>query len=109
MTTKELSEHLFTCYRNANSYIKHLRQNNLVYISNYKELKLKKYTRNIAFYKFGSKPDKPKPAPKTAKEKGRLQRQKLLDDEELRDFFLAKRRQSRIKPKTDWTSSWIQR
>lgn len=109
MTTQELSEYLFTCKRNASAYIKHLKENNLVYISSYKEIKLKKYVRNVAFYKFGSKPDVKKPAPKTGKEKGRLQRLKLLNDPELHEFFNAKRRRARIKPKTDWTSSWIQR
>ena len=107
MTSKELSEAIYTSTRNVNGYIRYLKQNNLIYICNYKKVKHKTKEQNAALYKFGSLPDAKKPLPKTGLEKSREKRAKLLSDPELHDFFNAKRRARNIKPKADWSSSWI--
>lgn len=107
MTSKELAEAIHTSTRNMNGYIRYLKLNNLIYIFKYDKVKHKTKAQNTAFYKFGSLPDVKKPLPKTALEKSREKRAKLLSDPELHDFFNAKRRAKRIKPKADWSSSWI--
>ena len=109
MTISQLSEQIFTCYRSTSAYIKYLKDNNLVYISSYKVLKLNKYNRNVAFYKFGKKRDAAKPPPKTAAEKAKALRKKIFDDPELYSIYTAKRRLKNIKPKSDWSSNWIPR
>lgn len=109
MNIRQISEHLFTCYRSAGTYIKFMHDNKLIYISSYKEMKLNKYNRNIAFYSYGSKQDVKKPKPKTPAQKSKMYRKKILNDPELYEFLSARRRALRRKPKPDWTSSWIQR
>lgn len=107
MSAKELADAVHTSVRNMNGYLRFLKLNGLIYIQIYKKVQYKNKELYCAFYRFGSKPDAIKPAPKTAAEKGREKRERILSDPELHDFFNAKRRTKRIKPKSDWSSSWV--
>ena len=107
MSARELAAAIHTSQRNINGYLRFLKLNNLIYISNYKKVQYTGRQCHCAFYKFGAKPDAIKPPPQTAAEKGREKRAKILADPELYDFFNAKRRTKRIKPKADWSSSWV--
>lgn len=109
MSSTELCEKIFTSRRSINGYLRFLKLNNFIYIHKYKLVQYKDKKLYCPFYKFGNLPDAIKPKPKTPAEKYKTYREKMLKDDELRDFFLAKRRQLAIKPKQDWTTSWIKR
>ena len=107
MSVRELADAVHTSVRNMNGYLRFLKLNNLVYISAYKKVQYENKQLYCAFYKFGFKPDAIKPKPQTAKEKAREKRARILADPELHDLLNAKRRARNIKPKADWTSSWV--
>ena len=107
MSARELADAVHTSQRNMNGYLRFLKLNGLIYIAAYKKVKYESRQFHCAFYKFGAKPDAIKPPPQTAAEKGREKRARILADPELHDFFNAKRRARNIKPKADWSSSWI--
>jgi hypothetical protein len=109
MCARELAVAVHTSQRNINGYLRFLKLFNFIYIANYKKVQCKSKQYNCAFYKFGFKPDAIKPKPQTAAEKGREKRARILADPELHDLLNAKRRARKIKPKADWTSTWIAR
>ncbi len=55
----------------------------------------------------GNYNDAARPAPLTSKERAQIARNRLNQDLDKKDLYLAKRRARLMPVKADWTSSWI--
>lgn len=88
-------------------YVRHLLETRQIYISKWKLETQGSRTMHWPYYRAGNRKNAVKPPPLTRSEKDKRYRSKLYSDKERLDKVNAKRRAKRIKPKTDWTTSWI--
>lgn len=107
MSLKQLCDAVFITMQHIRHYVKALKEEKQVYISTWKfELNGNRWMQ-IAYFKAGNRPDAKKPPPLTNAERCKRHYKKSRADAENLDKMNLKRRLRRIKPKADWTSSWI--
>ena len=108
-TYTEIEKQFFISNKWMKGYIKHLRKIKLVYIDSW--IKEQKEIKEVYVPVFciGRFDDAARPAPLSSKERAQLVRNKLNQDIDKKDLFLAKRRAKLQPVKADWTSSWITR
>ena len=108
-TYTEIEKQFFISNKWMKGYIKHLRKIKLVYIDSW--IKEQKEIKEVYVPVFciGRFDDAARPPPLSSKERAQLVRNKLNQDIDKKDLFLAKRRAKLQPVKADWTSSWITR
>ena len=108
-TYTEIEKQFFISNKWMKGYIKHLRKIKLVYIDSW--IKEQKEIKEVYVPVFciGRYEDAIRPAPLSSKERAQLVRNKLNQDIDKKELFLAKRRAKLQPVKADWTSSWITR
>jgi hypothetical protein len=106
-TYTEIEKQFFISNKWMKGYIKHLRKIKLVYIDSW--IKEQKEIKEVyvPIFCIGNYSDAARPAPLSSKERAQIARNRLNQDLDKKDLFLAKRR-AKLQPiKADWTSSWI--
>ena len=108
-TYTEIEKQFFISNKWMKGYIKHLRKIKLVYIDSW--IKEQKEIKEVYVPVFciGRFDDAARPPPLSSKERAQLVRNKLNQDIDKKELFLAKRRAKLQPVKADWTSSWITR
>ena len=108
-TYTEIEKQFFISNKWMKGYIKHLRKIKLVYIDSW--IKEQKEIKEVyvPIFCIGNYSDAARPPPLSSKERAQLVRNKLNQDIDKKELFLAKRRAKLQPVKADWTSSWITR
>ena len=108
-TYTEIEKQFFLSNKWMKGYIKHLRKIKLVYIDSW--IKEQKEIKEVYVPVFciGNYSDAARPPPLSSKERAQLVRNRLNQDIDKKELFLAKRRAKLQPVKADWTSSWITR
>lgn len=108
-TYTEIEKQFFISTKWMKGYINNLRKIKLIHINSW--IKEKKDTKEVYVPVFcvGRCEDAARPPPLSSKERAQIARDRLNQDAEKKDLFLAKRRAKLQPVKADWTSSWITR
>lgn len=95
MSIWQLCEQVHTVRRTMQVYLNHLHDNKKIYYSTYKYEKVGNRIMPTRYYKAGNHKDAKKPAPLPAIKRSQIARDRMNQDEEKKEFFLAKRRARR--------------
>lgn len=107
-TVQEIADGIFLSKRWTYEYVNHLHENKKIHIAEYKKnVRSNGSWAFIPVYCWGQETDAKKPAAMTFAERARRYRANPEKSAERREKDMMKKRANRLKPKRDWTSSWI--
>lgn len=92
----EIAKLISTNHKTADSYMRFMKMNKLVYIKHWKFMAVGQRNFQVAYYTLGKKQDAPKPPPMSRSEIDRRRRERIKADKERLDKVNAKRRLKRM-------------
>ena len=111
MTLQQLCDSVHLVNRAMRDYLNYLHDTKQIYYSTYKYEKVGDKVMPTRYYKAGRYKDAVKPPPLSAKVRSKLKRDRLAEDPEKKEFYLARRRALRWAKKHQVTpnqfNQWI--
>lgn len=92
MNLQQLCDSVHLVHRSMRDYLKYLHDTKQIYYSTYKYELVGNRMMPSRYYKAGKHKDTPKPPPLSTKDRSRLKRERLNEDSEKKEFYLARRR-----------------
>ncbi len=113
MNLQQLCDEVHAVNRTMRMYLNYLHDNKQIYYSTYKYEKVGNRVMPNRYYKAGIHKDAKKPPPLPTKKRSQLARDRMNQDEEKKEFFLAKRRARRWAKKFESVghpdSQWLKK
>lgn len=113
MNLQQLCDAVHLVSRAMRDYLNYLHDTKQIYYSTYKYEKIGNRVMPNRYYRAGNHRDAKKPDPLSGKERNRLKRQRLNEDPEKKEFYLARRRALRWAKKHQVTpneaTNWLRK